>query len=102
MGPVDLGGPFKRKSGPFWGPLPDVVGPCYGRLGACDGGGVKPGKAGGTLAVGSGRSGRKGLCWCVHELQAVGALKSKRVISNDQYYAHGLPSTRSAQPMIAP
>jgi hypothetical protein len=26
----------------------------------------------GTLAIGLGRSGRKGLCWCVHESQAVG------------------------------
>jgi hypothetical protein len=25
------------------GPLQEVVGLCYGRLGACDGGGVKPG-----------------------------------------------------------
>src|SRR5271166_6222594 len=51
MRPVDLGGPFKQKSVPFGGPLQDVVGPCYGRLGACDGGGVKLGTIGGAAGA---------------------------------------------------
>ena len=60
--------PVQTKKRPLVaGPLQEMVGPFYGRLGACDGGGVKPsivGGAAGALVCGGGRySMRHGLAY---------------------------------------